>query len=456
MAKLSLWYHNARRSDDFKFIDKTISEYFWISGTCIYIHLYKGVGNTSTTTTAGSSTAASALGAGVLDQLTLGTGGATDGSVSTTTTTTTISQEIASWENDEGLYAPVTIPDPVTGMYPETPWLTSTLAINQTTTASTSAGGTGTSSSTSGSVGNASLTGQVQDVLFLENRNRAYDSNVYEMRMCYTLGDADFDLTQFGLSNMQDIKYGEIHINDMVALCGRKIMAGDVLELPHMRDDMTLDAATPAINKFYVVQDAYRAAEGYGATWHPHIWRLKLSPMPATAEYSDILNAAQTDPFGLKTDKTLADAISTLATDLQLNEDIVRMAEEKVKKKNFETRQYYMVPGSELAGEYPWVWAGDGIPPNGAALVGSGTVFPISPQDGDFYLRTDYIPHTLFKRDHGIWQFQELDYRLERWDAAHRVLLSFVNDRKTSTFKDGTTAPERQPLWRAIKPKADL
>ena len=40
----------------------------------------------------------------------------------------------------------------------------------------------------------------IQDLLFLENRDRKYDKNIYELRGQYNLGDNDsFDLTQFGM-----------------------------------------------------------------------------------------------------------------------------------------------------------------------------------------------------------------------------------------------------------------
>ena len=40
----------------------------------------------------------------------------------------------------------------------------------------------------------------IQDLLFLENRDRKYDTDVYDMRGVYQVADSEFDLTQFGLS----------------------------------------------------------------------------------------------------------------------------------------------------------------------------------------------------------------------------------------------------------------
>src|SRR3954454_14276223 len=94
----------------------------------------------------------------------------------------------------------------------------------------------------------------IQDVLFLENRDRKYDPVVYELRTIYNVGDSDFDLRQFGMFITNDTYFLEFHYNDMIAVLGRKIMIGDVIELPHQRDEFLLNGGA-AINKFYVVEE---------------------------------------------------------------------------------------------------------------------------------------------------------------------------------------------------------
>ena len=44
----------------------------------------------------------------------------------------------------------------------------------------------------------------IQDLLFLENRDRKYDADVYTMRGIYNVQDVDFDLSQFGLFLQND------------------------------------------------------------------------------------------------------------------------------------------------------------------------------------------------------------------------------------------------------------
>ena len=83
----------------------------------------------------------------------------------------------------------------------------------------------------------------IQDLLFLENRDRKYDPDVYDMRGVYQVADSEFDLTQFGAFLSNDTLFITFHINDMIDILGRKLMSGDVMELPHQRDDTMLDMA---------------------------------------------------------------------------------------------------------------------------------------------------------------------------------------------------------------------
>lgn len=301
----------------------------------------------------------------------------------------------------------------------------------------------------------------IQDVLFLENRDRNYAPDIIDLRGIYTLQDSEFDLRQFGLFLENDNISITFHLNDMVSIIGRKLMSGDVIELPHQRDEYVLGADAPAINKFYVVEEGSRPAEGYSQTWFPHIWKVKCKPMTASQEYQTILDQNALDPFGLETDKKLQDVLTNVGLELGLNDAILDEAKLHVSARNFDTRQFYVVSGDELGSQAPWIFAGDGVPPNNATLVGSGNSFPLSPQEGDFYLRTDYDPHSLFKRLGAKWTRIEIDYRQQDWSMAHRLLKSFINNRDQTTmdanqFEPSTTFNEKQPLSQAVRPRADF
>ena len=111
----------------------------------------------------------------------------------------------------------------------------------------------------------------IQDLLFLENRDRKYDPDVYDMRGVYQVADSEFDLTQFGALLSNDTIFLTFHLNDMVNILGRKLMSGDVLELPHQREDMMLDMArlefaTKTAKKFRKGETVTGASSGATAT----------------------------------------------------------------------------------------------------------------------------------------------------------------------------------------------
>jgi hypothetical protein len=131
----------------------------------------------------------------------------------------------------------------------------------------------------------------IQDLLLLENRDRVYDPDVYIMRGVYNTQDVDFDLTQFGLFLNNDTIFMTFHYNDMIDTFGRKLMNGDVIEIPNLKDYHPLDQSIPrALPRYYVIQDADYASEGFSVTWLPHLWRVKCTPMKDQQEFNQITN----------------------------------------------------------------------------------------------------------------------------------------------------------------------
>ena len=131
----------------------------------------------------------------------------------------------------------------------------------------------------------------IQDLLLLENRDRIYDQDIFIMRGVFQSQDIDFDLTQFGLFLNNDTLFITFHFNAMIDVFGRKLMNGDVLEIPTLKDYYPLNQDIPkALPKYYVIQDAAYASEGFSQTWLPHLWRVKATPLTNAQEYKDILD----------------------------------------------------------------------------------------------------------------------------------------------------------------------
>ena len=224
----------------------------------------------------------------------------------------------------------------------------------------------------------------IEDLLLLENRDRKYDADVYVMRGVYRNQDIDFNLTQFGLFLNNDTLFITFHYNDMIDTFGRKLMAGDVLELPNLKDYNPLNSSIAlALPKYYVIQDAAFAAEGFSQTWLPHLWRVKATPLVNAQEYNDITNkpfepdniwdngnfypagtivkdgdsyytAAQNVPPGTpitnttywtpKTPETIAQNQSTRPKDLEINDAILIQAGVEVPLSGYDTVKFYILP----------------------------------------------------------------------------------------------------------------
>lgn len=305
----------------------------------------------------------------------------------------------------------------------------------------------------------------IEDLLFLENRDRKYDTSVYSMRGHYTVSDSSFDLSQFGLFLQTGTLFMTFHINDMVALIGRKIMNGDVLELPHLIDYNSLDTSTPvALKRFFVCSDAQFASEGFSPTWFPHSWRVKINPMTDAQEFKDILNNTMAgEPGDPGSTTPIGHILSTLDLYQGVNNAVIVQAERDVPKSGYNTQGIYIksdkLPNEDQ--EAPTVkikgyMVGDGLPPN-ASTVAAGIAFPGSPKNGDCYLRLDYVPNRLFRYDSQRWVKVEDAVRTNLTNGASdnaTLRDSFVNDRTTITTPSGIQ-PTLQSLNSILRPKAD-
>jgi hypothetical protein len=228
---------------------------------------------------------------------------------------------------------------------------------------------------------------QIQDLLFLENRDRKYETNIYRLRGHYNVQNLDFDLSQFGLFLNNDIIFITVHYNDMIDIIGRKLMVGDVLELPHLLDYNPLKETIPvALKRFYQITDANYASEGFSQTWYPHLWRIKCEPLINSQEFSNILkeplnqdnylgdyDPAKTYPPGyvisygdknyisttnvpvgknppdplywqLDTEQSLKDILSTYNKNIEINNSQLEEAKRILPKAGYDNSKLYVVP----------------------------------------------------------------------------------------------------------------
>ena len=399
----------------------------------------------------------------------------------------------------------------------------------------------------------------IQDLLFLENRDRKYDPDVYVMRGVYNISDIDFNLSQFGLFLQNDTIFITFHITDTVEKLGRKIIAGDVIELPHLKDEYALNDLTFALKRFFVIEEVSRAAEGFSATWYPHLYRAKCKPLVDSQEFKQILDDIADSEFYKGTYNpdityypgdvilatngkkyqviqevtgvappnntyyaladTLRDVVSTYEKEMQITAAVLNQAEADAPRSGYDISKYYTLQRTddgtaELASVdatqvtvdaatqatdedgnllydtdgnpiyvgqtastillpvdgdgYEGYLTKDSIPPNGAPFT-AGISFPANPVNGQFALRTDYLPNRLFRFDGARWRKFEDNVRMTMSnlgasdvatgtfvgkDVRQTQKSTFINNPTVNTI-DGHTVKQKQSLSKALRPEAD-
>lgn len=276
--------------------------------------------------------------------------------------------------------------------------------------------------------GNVNEDIKIQDLLFMESRDRKYDKDVVEMWGVYQVSDNDFELSQFGFF-MSDTLYLDFHINSMAAKLGRKLSTGDVIELTHLRDDL-LEGEEGAVNAFYVIEEGRRSAEGYGPTWLPHIWRVRIKKIFDSREYNDVLGNIDEE-----SDDDLLDIISNHNQATKANEASVAEAEEEVPYNDY-VDDYIYRPELDGAEEMD----------NGIDLedIPKRTSFPVDAEEGDYVIRIDYKPSQIFIFKDEKWELVDQKYYRE-WAPGHEHHESFIENDKT--FEDGDRGVRQEETY---------
>lgn len=400
----------------------------------------------------------------------------------------------------------------------------------------------------------------IEDILFLENRDRLYDPDIYRTKILYTMQDSEFNLSQFGLFLQNGTIFISFHLTTIVDMLGRKPLSGDVIELPHLKEFYSLDSTVPvALQRFYVIQDAYPSTESYGPTWWPHCWKARCTPLVDAQEYSQILNEiasntsgqafnslyltdtvtgnlyalavsnsspvlqtvdtpfsetypiilkdqatnqsvlvsivdgavtlTPTDSFGLSAYKlidqdtgnifeyfisnnavsinsindsvTISNITSTYDTFIQINDAIIERSEQLVPQSGYNTDALFaplfnygdttqpLPPGSSPTTHWSGYLVGNGEALDGYPVTGSGINFPEIVEDGEYFLRTDYLPNRLFRYNaqNSVWCKVNDSVRTSLTPGSGQTQRdSFINNTSTFTDSTGNIQPSRQNL----------
>lgn len=264
----------------------------------------------------------------------------------------------------------------------------------------------------------------IGNMVWMENSARKYSIDAVTLPIVYQTQDASMDMQIPGLFLFETMDV-TLPYNLMIERLGRKVMKGDVLELANLRDAHPLDDEHDAINRFYVVHDAFKSGDGYSHTWFHHIWKLRVVPMTDSPEFSDILGTGENED-------DLVNSLSTRQRELDIMDLIVGQADSEVPYMHWDNEHIHkatQVPSlSEVASGYDYPalardgeyfvlktlpvlygWEGDVDGSWEITPTSKGQTYPTDPVDGDFFwhLHFDHVRKlvlTQYNEDTKRWQ----------------------------------------------------
>lgn len=125
----------------------------------------------------------------------------------------------------------------------------------------------------------------IQDPILMENRDRAYATDPVLNKGYYDLIDTATELSRFGIELPAQTFSIQLSFSATVALLGRPIVIGDLIELPSQTQ---YSAQMRPIKKWLEVTDVAWAVNGFTPGWQPLLLKVTASPAMATQETQDI------------------------------------------------------------------------------------------------------------------------------------------------------------------------
>jgi hypothetical protein len=278
----------------------------------------------------------------------------------------------------------------------------------------------------------ASAQDNIQDKIWMENRNRDYATSWITMKGYYALVTPELDITKFmaELGTTADYRI-KIPFSACVSALGRPIIIGDYLELPSEAQ------YTPTLEKrkrYLEVTDVTWDPETYTPGWMPLMLLITAKPAIASEETQQIFGdlARKTDDSGLfdnddGNNKNYQDYSTIEQTIDQEARTAVpeRGAEGSNVIREFEESEIAQAEAdgvphiTKIGFNRTGVYVEDAIPQNGIEYT-EGTTFPANPADGDYHrlvytgLAKD-VPARLHRwsTTKGRWVYLETDRRAQ-------------------------------------------
>ncbi|MBT9138136.1 MAG: hypothetical protein DDT31_00686 [Syntrophomonadaceae bacterium] len=264
----------------------------------------------------------------------------------------------------------------------------------------------------------------IQDTLYMENRDRDYANASIQLKVAYQPFDGMNDMSKFGFQ-IADVYTFTTSFATMVTALGRPIVVGDVIELP---PEMQYDHNLRPVRKFLEVNDVAWSAEGYTTGWKPVMYRFTAQQLIPSQEHRDILGTADTQKYVVDDGSFFAGIEQIQTAPLTTTEANQADAVQAVPEKGTNVRE--AASGTNRfnhPGTYDGVgpYTEDGLPPDGLPYTEGFKLPDVSAaSDGD-YFRLNYDPKLhiaarlyKFSSIKNKWIYVETDRRNQR--SAHK------------------------------------
>lgn len=271
---------------------------------------------------------------------------------------------------------------------------------------------------------NATRLDNIQDTLWMENRDRDYANSSIQLRAAYQPFDGMSDLSKFGFQ-IADVYTFTLSFAEMVRALGRPIVVGDVIELP---SELQYDHNLRPVRKFLEVNDVAWSAEGFTTGWKPIMYRVTAQQLIPGQEHRDLLGTIDTQKYVVD-DGSFFQGIEQIQTaPLTVTEANQAEAEQKVPEKGTNVRE--VASGMDMAnrpGSYDGrgKYVEDGLPPDGQPYQTGFKLPDVAGQVDGAFFRLEYPPEMKiaarlykFSQPKNKWIYVETDRRGDR--SAHK------------------------------------
>jgi len=292
----------------------------------------------------------------------------------------------------------------------------------------------------------------IQDDIFLENRDREYASESTTIKGTYDLIDIQTELSRFGIELPNQQYYMHMSFNAVVTALGRPIVIGDIFEVP---SETQYSATMEPIKKFLEVTDVGWSTEGYTPGWQPTMQRIIAQPMMASQETQDIFGGFNSTPdasglVGIDDgNHPIFQDISNVSQSIEAeaSTDLAERGSDPLDVQEFSAEELQSaadqgVPNlSKIGLNSKGLYVEDGLPPNDEAYT-EGDSFPETFAEGDYHRLTytglaEDIPPRLYRYStaKNRWVYLETDKR-EQYNQTKPILQQFLSSTTKTPSED--------------------